>query len=211
MITTKFERSNIMVQEGTELAMDFNMEYDVGADSVIELKVGQSMQLEFSTTDTLACYDNKASASVECTQSTDSLLFPTLCKTGCATGATFSLKVTKGLKNVDYVMSKEKLTSIKRYIVLQVNIADTTQVNGNLLIFAEPFMKMGVLTMNKFTRSNNNIFEMSTLILKVTSESVIFQNNILTLGLPNNFLQDDQIFPNQVSCWRLDYDTEALI
>lgn len=118
-------------------------------------------------------------------------MFPTLCKTGCAAGATFSLKVSKGLKNVDYVMSKEKLTEIKRYIVLQVNIADTTQVNGNLLIFAEPFMKMGVLTMNKFTRSNNNIFEMNTLVLKVMSESVIYQNNILTLGLPKNFLQDD--------------------
>lgn len=72
-------------------------------------------------------------------------------------------------------------------------------------------MKMGKLTMTKYTRSKNNIFVMNTFLIKVVSESVIFNNNILTLGLPNNFVQDDQIFPNQITCYRMDYDTEALI
>jgi hypothetical protein len=41
-----------------------------------------------------------------CTTTTTSILFPTLCLNGCADGATFSLKVLTGIKNVDYVLTE---------------------------------------------------------------------------------------------------------
>lgn len=85
--------------------MDFSMEYEVGVDSVIELYLAQSMQIEFQSSQTMACYDNLAGKDIECTISKDSLLFPSFCKAGCTAGQKFSVKITKGLKNVNYVMS----------------------------------------------------------------------------------------------------------
>ena len=148
--------------------------------------------MEFIPGGTLDCYDVLASASTTCSESSGNVLLTLLCKTGCSAGQSFKIQVKTGLKNVDYVLSQTQLVSDKKYFKMYTRLQDNSFVDGVDTLLITPILFTGTVTLQKLTRSSNVVFDKTSITLQVTSQSIVYANNVLAMQLPTNFLQDDQ-------------------
>ena len=101
------------------------------------------------------------------------------------------MQVRTGLKNVDYVLSQTQLVADKKYFKLYTRLQDNSFVDGADSLLITPILFTGTVTLSKLSRDNHLVFSHTSLTLQVTSQSIVYANNVLALQLPTNFLQDD--------------------
>ena len=73
----------------------------------------------------MECKDTVANKVITCSKDSTSIIFDSFCKSAkCAAGSSYKILVSKGLKNVDFVKSKESLESSKSYFKLNSRLSD---------------------------------------------------------------------------------------
>lgn len=168
--------------------------------------------MEFKTGQSLQCYDLLNSKTITCSKDGNSIIFDSFCKSlKCPAKSKYKVEVQKGLKNVDYVKSQASLKADKNYFKLYSRIPDKSYVDGNLELMITPELKTGLVKVLELTRTGDKIFDYSSFLIKVQSQSKIYSNNILNMEMPTNVLMENHVHSGSQTCYQLDNNNKAVI